>query len=240
MNIPNYNPVTQKIVDELQQICGKANVVFDNEKTLQKYSRDQIAEQRYAHMPEVVVKPGTAAEIAGIMKLANREIIPVTPRAAGSGLSGGAVPVFGGILLSIERMNRIIEIDDQNLMAVVEPGVVTNKLDQALQEYSLFFAGYPMSDEFCFIGGNVAENAGGGRAVKYGVTGRYIHGLEVVTPEGEIIRLGGTISGEHGIGHKRRDYMELVMEPAQLDVMRRIKAALDPNHILNPGKIFSM
>ena len=188
---PSYNPVTAAIIEELKQICGADYVIFDNEKTLQKYSHDQIPEQRYAHMPEVVVMPQSAAEIAAIMKLANREMIPVTPRAAGSGLSGGAVPVYGGILLSIERMDRIIEIDDQNLMAVVEPGVVTNKLDEALQAHGLFFAGYPMSDEFCFIGGNVAENAGGGRAVKYGVTGRYIHGLEVVTPAGDIIELGG-------------------------------------------------
>ena len=188
---PSYNPVTANIVEKLKQICGADWVICDNEKTLQKYSHDQIPEQRYAHMPEVVVMPQSAGEIAAIMKLANREMIPVTPRAAGSGLSGGAVPVYGGILLSIERMDRIIEIDDQNLMAVVEPGVVTNKLDEALQEYGLFFAGYPMSDEFCFIGGNVAENAGGGRAVKYGVIGRYIHGLEVVTPTGEIIELGG-------------------------------------------------
>jgi glycolate oxidase len=191
MKNPSYSPVTPAVLDELAQICGEANVIFGNKKTLQKYSRDQIPEQRYAHLPEVVVRPKTTGEIAKIMKLANREIIPVTPRAAGSGLSGGAVPVYGGILLSIERMNRIIEIDDQNLMAVVEPGVITNRLAEALKEYGLFFAGYPMSDEFCFIGGNVAENAGGGRAVKYGVTGRYIHGLEVVTPSGDVIELGG-------------------------------------------------
>jgi glycolate oxidase len=88
-------------------------------------------------------------------------------------------------------MNNILEIDTANLMAVVEPGVVTNKFDQALKNYGLFFAGYPMSEEFCYIAGNVAENAGGGRAIKYGVTGRYIHGLEVVTPRGDIIQLGG-------------------------------------------------
>ena len=191
MKIPSYKPVTPAILEELQQICGEEYIIFDNEKTLQKYSHDQIPEERYAHMPEVVVMPQSASEIAAIIKLANREMIPVTPRAAGSGLSGGAVPVYGGILLAIERMDRILEIDDRNLMAVVEPGVVTNKLDEALREYGLFFAGYPMSDEFCFIGGNVAENAGGGRAVKYGVTGRYIHGLEVVTPAGDIIELGG-------------------------------------------------
>ncbi len=190
MNTSDYRPVTPEIVDDLKRICGEAFVYFDDEKKLAKYSRDKVPEE-YGHMPEVVVLPKTAQEIAAVVRLANREMIPITPRAAGSGLSGGAVPIYGGILLSIERMNNIIEVDVKNLMAVVEPGVVTNKLDDALREYGLFFAGYPMSEEFCFIGGNVAENAGGGRAVKYGVTGHYIHGLEIVAPTGEIIQLGG-------------------------------------------------
>jgi glycolate oxidase len=125
------------------------------------------------------------------MRLANRERIPVTPRGAGSGLSCGAVPVYGGILLSLERMNRILEIDRENMVVVVEPGVVTNDINEAVREYGLFYAGYPMSVEVCFIGGNVAENAGGGRAIKYGVTGRYVLGMEVVLPTGEIVQLGG-------------------------------------------------
>ena len=125
------------------------------------------------------------------MRLADRERIPVTPRGAGSGLSGGAVPVCGGIVLSIERMNRILEIDLANLVAVVEPGVITNDISEAVRQHGLFYAGYPMSTETCFIGGNVAENAGGGRAIKYGVTGRYVLGLEVVLPTGEIVELGG-------------------------------------------------
>ena len=185
-----YKPVTKEIIEELRRICGKEFVYAGDEKTLQKYSRDKVPED-CGHMAEVVVLPKTAGEISEIVKLANREIIPITPRAAGSGLSGGAVPIYGGILLSVERMDDIIEIDDQNLMAVVEPGVITNKLDEKLREYGLFFAGYPMSEEFCFIGGNVAENAGGGRAVKYGVTGQYIQGLEIVTPMGDIVQLGG-------------------------------------------------
>ena len=217
MSASDYCPVTSEIIEELKSICGEAFVHFDDRKKLEKYSRDKVPEQ-HGHLPEVIVMPKTAQEIAGVVKLANREMIPITPRAAGSGLSGGAVPIYGGILLSVERMNDIIEVDDRNLMAVVEPGVVTNKLDEVLQKYGLFFAGYPMSEEFCFIGGNVAENAGGGKAVKYGVT----------------------ISGEHGIGHKRRDYMGLVMSEAHLDMMRKIKRALDPKNILNPGKIFSL
>jgi len=190
MNTTHYRPVTSEIAVELKRICGEGHVFFDDEKKLAKYSCDKVPAE-YGHMPEVVVLPRTPLEIAEIVKLANREMIPITPRAAGSGLSGGAVPVYGGILLSVERMNDILEIDDQNLMAVVEPGVVTNKLDSELRDYGLFFAGYPMSDEFCFIGGNVAENAGGGRAVKYGVTGQYIKGVEVVTAGGEIVQFGG-------------------------------------------------
>jgi glycolate oxidase len=99
--------------------------------------------------------------------------------------------VFGGILLSVEKMNHILEIDRENMVAVVEPGVVTNDINSAVQEYGLFYAGYPMSVEMCYIGGNVAENAGGGRAIKYGVTSRYVMALEVVLPTGEIIHLGG-------------------------------------------------
>ncbi len=190
MTASDYRPVTSEIVEELRGIIGAEFVHFDDRKVLEKYSRDKVPGE-YGHLPEVAVLPKTALEIADIVKLANREIIPITPRAAGSGLSGGAVPIYGGILLSVERMNAIIEVDEQNLMAVVEPGVVTNKLDEVLKDRGLFFAGYPMSEEFCFIGGNVAENAGGGKAVKYGVTGQYIQGLEIVSPTGEIIQLGG-------------------------------------------------
>ena len=187
----SYQRVDTAVVEQLKTICGSDFVIFDDAKKLKKYSHDQVPEEKYAHMPEVVVLPKSAGEISAIMKLANREKIPVTPRGAGSGLSGGAVPAYGGILMSVERMDEIIEIDRQNLMAVVEPGVITNKLDAALKEFGLFFAGYPMSEEFCFIGGNVAENAGGGRAIKYGVTGSYIHGLEVVTAAGDVVQFGG-------------------------------------------------
>ena len=186
-----YNKITSEIIDELVKILGAKNVIYDDIEAMEKYSHDEVAEKSYAHMPEVVIKPSTAKEIAKIMKLANKHKIPVTPRGAGSGLSGGAIPVNGGILLSIEKMNKIIEIDKKNLMAIVEPGVVTNEINNLVKDDGLFYAGYPMSVETCYIGGNVAENAGGGRAVKYGVTGRYIYGLEVVTPTGEILHLGG-------------------------------------------------
>lgn len=185
-----YNRVTKKIVDELIQIIGERFVLVDEEK-LEPYSHDEVADKEYASMPEVVVKPRTSEEIAKIVQLANREKIPITPRGAGSGLSGGAVPVFGGILMSSERMNSILEVDEDNMMVVVEPGVVTNEINDAVASKGLFYAGYPMSVETCFIGGNIAENAGGGKAIKYGVTERYVMGLEVVTPTGEIIQFGG-------------------------------------------------
>ena len=186
-----YKPVTLELVSKLKQIVGDSYVIYGDPERLEQYSHDEIPERKYAHMPDVLIRPRTADEIAAIIKLANAENIPVTPRGAGSGLSGGAVPIYGGIVLLCDRMNEILEIDTANMMAVVEPGVITNEINEQLKEFRLWYAGYPMSQETCFIGGNVAENAGGGKAVKYGVTGRYVLGLEIVTPTGDIITLGG-------------------------------------------------
>jgi glycolate oxidase len=186
-----YHKLTPAIVRELQAIVGKRNVIYDDPEQLERYSHDEVADSHYAAMPEAVVKPASAEEISNIVKLANREKIPVTPRGAGSGLSCGAVPVYGGIVLSLERMNKVLDIDTGNMMITVEAGIVTNQINTILEKYGLFYAGYPMSLETCFIGGNVAENAGGGKAIKYGVTDRYVHGLEVVLPTGEIVQLGG-------------------------------------------------
>jgi len=188
-----YSSVTENTVRKLREICGEYSVIYNDEEKLEPYSRDEVAEDEYFSMPEAVVKPSSAEEISRIMKLANSENIPVTPRGAGSGLSGGAIPVHGGIVLSLEKMNRILEVDTENLMITVEPGVITNSINDMLKKEGLWFAGYPMSLESCFIGGNVAENAGGGKAVKYGVTSRYVTGLQVVLPEGQIIELGGKL-----------------------------------------------
>ncbi|MDW7668592.1 MAG: FAD-linked oxidase C-terminal domain-containing protein [Bacillota bacterium] len=185
----NYNPLTEELVKELESILGSKNVIIDKEK-MENYSHDETPEE-YAHMPDVVITPTTAQQIAEVMKLANKHLIPVTPRGAGSGLSGGAIPTFGGILLSVEKMNKVLEIDYDNMMIVVEPGLVTNEINGLVEDKGLFFAGYPMSLLTCYIGGNIAENAGGGKAIKYGVTGQYVMGLEVVTPTGEIVELGG-------------------------------------------------
>ena len=184
-----YNPITKDILEELIDILGAKNVIVDEEK-MENYSHDETSEE-YSHMPEVVITPKNAEQISKVMKLANKHLVPVTPRGAGSGLSGGAIPVFGGILLSIEKMNRVLEVDYDNMMIVVEPGLVTSEINGIVDEKGLFYAGYPMSLLTCYIGGNIAENAGGGKAIKYGVTGRYVMGLEVVTPTGEIVEMGG-------------------------------------------------
>lgn len=187
-----YRAVDSEIIEELRRAVGAKYVLVDEER-MEAYSHDETSAEEYGRMPEVVVLPGKTEEVAEVVKLANRFRVPVTPRGAGSGLSGGAIPQYGGILLSLERLNRLLEIDEANMMAVVEAGMVTNDFATAVQERGLFFAGYPMSLQTCFIGGNIAENAGGGKAVKYGVTGRYIAGLELVTPKGEVVSLGGKL-----------------------------------------------
>ncbi len=143
-----------------------------------------------AHMPDAVVFPDSAAEIAAIVRLANEYRFPVVPRGAGTGRSGGAVPIEGGVVLVLTRLNRIIEINTNDLVAVVEPGVVLGKLKAAVEAVGLYYPPDPASAEFCTIGGNVAECAGGAVAVQYGVTRDYVLGLEVVLPTGEIIAAG--------------------------------------------------
>ena len=190
---PAYAPVTPAIVDAVRAIVGPKQVVTDEEK-LQAYSHDETNAEEYGRMPELVVFPTSTEQVAAVVRLANRERIPITPRGAGSGLSGGAIPQFGGIVISLEKMNRLIELDTANMTVTVEAGMVTNDLAALVQEKGLFFAGYPMSLQTCMIGGNIAENAGGGKAVKYGVTGRYVTGLELVTPTGECVWLGGKLA----------------------------------------------
>lgn len=189
----SYQKVTPTVVAALQQIVGDKHIVFNDAERLEAYSHDEIPGTHYRAMPEAVIAPANATEIAAVVKLANRERIPLTPRGAGSGLSGGAVPIYGGIVVCTDRLNRILEIDKANMMITVEPGVIANDINEAIKEDGLFYAGYPMSVETCYIGGNVAENAGGGKAVKYGVTARYVLGLEVVLPNGDIVMLGGKL-----------------------------------------------
>ncbi|NMC12397.1 MAG: FAD-binding protein [Chloroflexi bacterium] len=185
-----YNRVNHQIVERLQSIAGKNNVLFDAE-ALELYSHDQTPNVKAD--PEVVVRVTSANQVAEIFRLAQQAHIPVTPRGAGYGLSGGAIPQLGGIVLSTEKMNRILEIDKENLMVTVEPGVITGDIHRAVEAEGLFYPPDPASLDSCTIGGNIAENAGGPRAVKYGVTNQYVCGLEAVLPNGEIIRAGGKL-----------------------------------------------
>jgi len=188
-----YGKVTAEIVSKLEKICGAENVWTTGEK-ISDFSHDEtILTTKINCAPEVIVAPDSAEQVSQILKLANEYVIPVTPRGGGTGLSGGCVPVHGGIIICDERLNKIIEIDTQNLMAVVQPGVVTADINAEANKYGLWYCGYPMSVNQCHIGGNIAENAGGGMALKYGVTMRHILGLEVVTAKGEILQLGGKL-----------------------------------------------
>lgn len=182
-----YTAITVKIIEQLKSITGEAYVIADTE-SLSNYGHDETEDLLY--LPEVIVKPRTAAEISEIMKLANSKHIPVTPRGAGTGLSGGALPIHGGISLSMERFNEILEIDERNLQATVEPGVINEVFQNAVKAKQLFYPPDPASKGSCFLGGNVAESSGGPKCVKYGTTKDYILNLEVVLPTGEIIYTG--------------------------------------------------
>lgn len=188
-----FEPVSLQVVLDLKKILGENNVITDTER-MESYSHDETSAEEYGHMPEVVVTPCETVQVAEVVKLANARHIPLTPRGAGSGLSGGAIPALGGIVLSLEKMSNVLEIDYANMTMTVETGIVTNEINNLVKEKGLFYAGYPMSLETCFLGGNIAENAGGGKAVKYGVTSRYILGIELVTPKGEIVWLGGKLA----------------------------------------------
>ncbi|MFH1258582.1 MAG: FAD-linked oxidase C-terminal domain-containing protein [Elusimicrobiota bacterium] len=184
-----YHKVTPKIIDQLVKIVGGENLFVGQD--WQGYDHDETPE--IICPPEVVIKPKNAEEISRILKLANQEKIPVTPRGAGTGLSGGALSVLGGILISFERMNNILEIDVDNLMATVQPGVIVGNLRREAETYGLLYPVDPASLDSCSIGGNVAECAGGASAVKYGVTKNYVCGMEVALPTGEILSLGGKL-----------------------------------------------
>jgi len=182
--------LTSQHLEQLRSIVGKEYVFVDAE-TLEYFSYDHTENLRF--LPEVVVKPASADEIRDILKLCNQSLIPVTPRGAGTGLSGGALPHLGGVLLSTERLNQILEIDERNLQVTTEPGVITEVLQNAVKEKKLFYPPDPSSRGSCFIGGNVAENSGGPKAVKYGVVKDYVLNLEVVLPTGEIIWTGSNV-----------------------------------------------
>jgi glycolate oxidase len=182
--------LSQILVEQFKTIAGD-NYVLTDEEALKNFGHDET--ENLLFLPEVVIRPRTAEEISSIFKICNAYKIPVTPRGGGTGLSGGALPQFGGVLISLDRLNTIIEIDERNLQVTTEPGVITEVLQNAVKEKGLFYPPDPSSRGTCFIGGNIAENSGGPKAVKYGVVKDYVLNLQVVLPTGEIIWTGANV-----------------------------------------------
>ncbi len=187
-----YNPVTPAVIAKLQAVLGPKNVATDPDK-LYPYSHDEVADPHYQKYPEVVTFPESTQQVAAIVKLANAELIPVVPRGGGTGLACGAVPIYGGIVISLEKMNRILEINTASLYMVVEAGVRTEEVQKQAAKAGMFYAGDPCSSDSCAIGGNVSTNAGGNKAIKHGVTRNQVYAIEVVTPTGEVATFGGRL-----------------------------------------------
>jgi glycolate oxidase len=183
----NYNKVTSITFGELENIVGKGFISNETEQ-LEKYGQDETED--FVFHAEIVVKPQTVVQVAAIAKLCNDNKIPLTTRGAGTGLSGGALPVKGGVLLSMEKFNKILNIDERNLQATVEPGVINYIFQEEVKKVGLFYPPDPASWGSCSLGGNIAHSSGGPKAVKYGTTRDYVLNLEVVLPTGEIIWTG--------------------------------------------------
>jgi len=183
----HYGKVTDNLIALLTEIVGAKNILTGDGR--ENYAQDEMPMSKPV-LPDVVVKPEDTGSVAKILKLASERNIPVTPRGGGTGVSGGAVPIYGGIVLSLERMNGIQEIDEDNFVATTEPGVILSDLCEAVEEHGLYYPLYP-GEMSATIGGNVATNAGGMKAVKYGVTRHFVLGLEAVLPTGETIQTGG-------------------------------------------------
>jgi len=178
------NAIEVSLINQFISIVGDPNVLQSEEQRTE-YGSDKTED--YFFLPDLVLRPGTTQEISSILKICNQYRIPVTPRGAGTGLAGSALPVKKGVVLSMERLNKILNIDELNLQATVEPGVITEVFQNAVKEKGLFYPPDPASSGSCYLGGNLAQNSGGPKAVKYGVTRDYVINLEVVLPNGEII-----------------------------------------------------
>ena len=192
--VQNYSVAYKKINNEdrsyFQSVVGDSNI-FYSEEVLKEYSHDETEDLSF--LPEVVVKPQNTSQISEIMKYCNSQNIPMTPCGARTGLSGGSLPVESGLVLSLEKLNSIVEIDERNLQATVEPGVINEVFQNAVKDKGLFYPPDPASQGSCMLGGNIAANAGGPKALKYGVTKDYVLNLEVVIPTGEIIWTGANV-----------------------------------------------
>ncbi|MCF8318872.1 MAG: FAD-binding protein [Sphingobacteriaceae bacterium] len=224
--IPKYSPITAEFISQLKNLLGEAFVLTQQDE-LARYAQDETEDLTY--FPELVVKPHSAKEISQLLIWCNQYKVPLTPRGAGTGLSGAALPIYGGVLLSMERFNSILEIDEQNLQARVQSGVITEVFMNAVEEKGLYYPVDPSSKGSCFLGGNVAHGSGGPRVVKYGTIREYILNLKVVLPTGEIIWTGANtlkfasgynltqlfIGSEGTLGIVTEIVVKLIPKPAQ-------------------------
>ncbi|RZL14137.1 MAG: FAD-binding protein [Pedobacter sp.] len=225
-----FTKINQSILNLIREAVGADNV-FTDEDAFLKYGHDETEDLKFS--PEVVVKPVDTLSIAALMKVCNEHKVPVTPRGGGTGLSGAALPIHGGVLLSMEKFKSIIEIDIENLQATLEPGVITEEFINAAAEKGLLYPVDPSSKGSCFIGGNVAHGSGGPRVVKYGTIREYILNLEVVLPTGEVIWTGANtlkyasgynltqlmIGSEGTLGVVTKIVTKLIPKPQQSVVM---------------------
>jgi glycolate oxidase len=231
-----YNKITPAVLEDIKNIV--AGEVFTQHEDLICFSYDAL-NQKY--LPEAVAFARTAGQVSELLRLANRHLFPIIPRGSGSGFTGGSVPVNGGLVLSLTRMNNIIEIDTDNLFAEVEPGVITAAFQSAVEKHGLFYPPDPASLKFSTLGGNVAECAGGPRCVKYGVTKDYVLGLEVVLPGGDIVKTGAKtmksvagydltsllVGSEGTLGVITRIYLKLLPLPETRRTMQAIFLSMD-------------
>ena len=190
MTVSKEVTLSAEMVQQMTSIVGAHNVLLGEEQRTE-YGSDKTED--YFFMPDIVVKPGTPEEVSAILRICNHYKLPVTPRGAGTGLAGAALPINKGLVLSMERFNKILNIDELNLQATVEPGVITEVFQNAVKAKGLFYPPDPASRGSCFLGGNLAQNSGGPKAVKYGVTRDYVLNIEVVLPSGEIIWTGANV-----------------------------------------------
>ncbi|MDQ1327094.1 MAG: FAD-binding protein, partial [Candidatus Poribacteria bacterium] len=244
-------PIDNELYKKLEAIVGEQYI---SDSDLDRVCNSYDATKQRS-LPDVVVRPNSAQEISEILKLANENYIPVYPRGAASGLTGGAVPLYGGIALDITRMNRIIEIDEANLMATVEPGVVIADFQNEVEKRGLLYPPDPASNKFATMGGSVAECSGGLRGIKYGVTKDYIMALEVILPTGEIIHTGTKtlksvtgydltklfVGSEGTLGIFTKIVVKLIPPPEKIETIRAyfssIKEAADTVSAIISAKI---
>ena len=187
-----FHPVTPELLEDLKKVVGEKYVRYD-EDTLDQYQTDEEGNPHFFKKPEVVVFPGSTEEVASIVKLANQYLVPITPRAAGSGVACGAIPIYHGMVVELERMNKILELNANAMYAVVQTGVYCAQLQEEAKKHGLLYAADPSSASSSQVGGNVANNAGGNKAVKYGTTRNQIYALKVVTPTGDIVDVGARL-----------------------------------------------